>query len=863
MIKSSTIVAPKCQPDHSCCLIAGIGAADGGIQALQQLFQSLPVETGIGFVVIQKLVPADGRSLAELLSMVTVLPVCEAQDNTVVEPDHIYIAANEITITKGRLTVTTEQELPDSAIDSFFASLAAEQKRNAIGIILSGVGTDGSQGMKQIKAAGGLMIVQDPQSAAFSSMPHNALVTNQPDYVLPPAGIACLLAQLSRSCVANTLKNPEDVVLQDPEDYDRIIKLLSTIKGVNFQEYKQLMVKRRILRRMELLNITNAKDYIAYLKHNHEEIAALKQDILINVTNFFRDPESFVTLEKTIFPFIIANSAANEPIRIWVPGCSTGEEAYSLAIVLLEFFENRGISKPVQIFATDINETVIAKARTGIYPKSIAVDVSPARLNRFFIESDQGYQVHKSIRDLCVFAKQDISSDPPISRVNLISCRNVMIYFGPALQKKMFPIFHYALTPGGFLMLGASESIGMYADLFDLIEKKSRIYAKKAVSVSLFTDFSSVNYNSAPLSHHSQEELSSRTDVSWLVIQKEADQIVLAKYAPVGVIINRKLEIVQFRGRTGAYLEPPAGIPSTNLLRMAREGLAFGLRSAVYQAIKENIPVHKEGLFFFHNEQVRDISIDVIPIEGSVQVGQYFLVLFTENNIYQRADNKTDAFCPACNDRNTLDYGDDNLRLKQEVAATQEYLQSIIGQYEATTEDYRYASEELQTSNEELQTMNEELETAREELQSANEELITINEELKTRNEELIRKNQELDNANEDLNNMLQGLTFPILVLNSSLAVRRFNGAAEKLFNLISTDVGRPISNINANIEIQDLEKKSEMVIETLNSFQKDIRDRWGHWYSLQIRPYKTRDLKIDGVIITLADIHDSKQSKG
>ena len=863
MIKSSTSVAPKCPPDHSCCPIAGIGAADGGIQVLQQLFQSLPVDTGIGFVVIQKLVPADGRSLTELLSMATALPICEAQDNIVVKPNYIYIITSATTITNGRLTVTTEQGLPDSAIDSFFASLAADQKRNAIGIILSGVGTDGTQGMKQIKAAGGLMIVQDPQSAAFSSMPHNAIVINQVDYVLPPAGIACLLAQIGRSCVANALKNSEDVFLQDPEDYDSIIKLLSTMKGVNFQEYKQVMVKRRILRRMELLNITNAKDYITHLKHNNEEIVALKQDILINVTNFFRDPESFVTLEKTIFPFIIANSAANETIRIWVPGCSTGEEAYSLAIVILEFFENSGISKPVQIFATDINETVIAKARTGIYPKSIAVDVSPARLNRFFIESDQGYQVHKSIRDLCVFAKQDISSDPPISRVHLISCRNVMIYFGPALQKKMFPIFHYALTPGGFLMLGASESIGMYADLFDLIEKKSRIYAKKAVSVSLFSNFSSVNYNSATLSHHSQEELNSSTDVSWLAIQKEADQIVLAKYAPVGVIINRKLEIVQFRGRTGAYLEPPAGIPSTNLLRMAREGLAFGLRSAVYQAIKENIPIHKEGLFFFHKEQVRNISIDVIPIEGSVQSGQYFIVLFSENNFCQQSDHNPHTICAANNGKNALDYADDILRLKQEVAATQEYLQSIISQCEATNEDYRYASEELQTSNEELQTMNEELETAREELQSANEELITINEELKTRNEELIRKNMELDHANEDLNNMLQGLTFPILVLNSGLAVRRFNGAAEKLFNLIGTDVGRPISNIKPNIEIQDLEKKSEMVIETLNSFQQDLQDRWGHRYLLQIRPYKTKDLKIDGVIITLVDSYDSKKCKG
>lgn len=837
------------------CPVVGVGASAGGLRALVQLFERLAATTGLAFVVIQHLDANNDSTLADILSKATTMPVNQVKDNAVVRPNCVYVVApgTELTISQGALTAVPQKSgmrryMP---IDSFLESLALDKGSRALGVILSGNGADGSQGLREIKAGGGITFAQAPQSAEYDGMPRSAIATGMVDFVLTPPEIAGAIARIGQSrIIAGSVAEAAVLFPDGADELNQILILLRKAGGINFAEYKQLTINRRILRRMILLKIDRLDEYVAYLRQNGAELAALQQDILINVTKFFREPPAFDFLKKIVFPAIIGSAAANAPIRVWVPGCSTGEEAYSLAIALLEFLQDSASNRQIQIFATDINETVIEKARTGIYPKTIVADISPARLSRFFIEVEQGYQVSKTIRDLCVFAKQDIGQDPPISRVDLISCRNVMIYFGPALHKRIFPIFHYALNPTGFLLLGASESIGLFADLFDLVDKKHRIYTKKSVATPMMFGFTAAEHVVTIKSLSKEEPEKSISGGSWFDVQKEADRIVLGKYAPPGVIINGKLDIIQFRGRTGAYLEPAAGMPSVNLLKMARDGLLAGLRAAVNQARKENVLVRKEGLHVLESGHSLLVNVDVVPINGPFQKGEYFLILFRD------ASSQAMAGCSILprEEFYQATSADELLRLKQEVAATKEYLQSIIDQHEATNEDLRYANEEVQSSNEELQSMNEEMETAKEELQSTNEELMTLNEELNTRN-------IELSHVNNDMINLLRSLDIPVLILSNDLRIRRFNSVAEKVFNLIGADVGRPINNIKPNIDIINLEQASLEVIETLNSKEQEVQDRWGHWYSMQIRPYRTMDNKIDGVIITFADIDGIKQS--
>ncbi len=840
------------------CPLVGIGASAGGLQALLQLFESMPAATGMAFVVIQHLDANHESALVDILAKATVMPVSEVKEDTAVRPDQIYVIApgTELAVANGVLSARPQKSdvRRHTPIDILLESLAQDKGSRAIGVVLSGNGEDGSRGLKEIKAAGGITFAQEPQSAEYEGMPRSAIATGLVDYVLPPAEIAAELARIGRSLIlAGPKAEAEELFPGGADDLRQIIAMLRHAGGINFAEYKEHTLKRRIMRRMVLLRIERLEDYVSFLRQNNAELAALQQDMLINVTNFFREPQAFNALKKTAFPAIIAGTAASAPIRLWVPGCSTGEEAYSLAMVLLEYLAENNVDRRIQIFATDINESVIDRARVGIYPKTIAGDISPARLSRFFVEVDQGYQVSKIIRDLCVFARQDIGQDPPISRVDLVSCRNVMIYFGPALHKRIFPIFHYALNPNGFLLLGASESIGAFSDLFDLVDKKYRIYAKKTAATRQVFDFAATEHGTAG-QRRGKEEAESPGGGSWLDVQKEADRVVLGKYAPPGVVVNSKLEIVQFRGRTGTYLEPAAGMPSVSLLKMARDGLFAGLRAAINQAKKGNILVRKEGLCVLKNGHSLRVNVDVVPLNGSFHKGEYFLILFREDGLPPATDSPPAAGVQSREEHPGEASADEVLRLNQEVAATKEFLQSIIDQHEAANEDLKYANEQVQSSNEELQSMNEELETAKEELQSTNEELMTLNEELRTRN-------MELNHVSNDMINLLRSINIPVLILSGDLRIKRFNKVAEKVFNLIGADVGRPISNIRPNIDIPDLEQASLEVIETLHGKDQEVRDRWGHWYSMQIRPYRTADNKIDGVIITFADIDAVKQS--
>jgi two-component system CheB/CheR fusion protein len=836
--------------------VVGIGASAGGLEAFTQLLNYLPTNTGMAFVIIQHMSPEQGSELSLILSRATQMPVHEAQDGMMIEPNQVYVipANASMTIAQGVLQLKPR---PSSnrvfmSVDTFLLSLAEDRGNKGIAVILSGADSDGARGLEAVKAAGGVTFAQCRESAQVESMPNTAIATGQVDFILPPDQIAEQLYEISRHPYIASQPSPELGATSPPataqEALAIIFNLLRKVTGVDFTYYKQTTLNRRIQRRMLLYKLERLEDYARYLQSNPAEVMALYQDCLIHVTSFFRDPESFEALKSLVFPVIVKDKSLSTPIRIWVAGCSTGEEAYSIAICLLEFLAEQVPRVPIQIYATDISETAIEYARNGIYTPSQIANVSPERLYRFFVQVEGGYQISKSVRELCVFARQNLIGDPPFSRLDLISCRNVLIYLGTALQKKLLPIFHYGLKPKGFLMLGTSETVGDFTDLFTLCDKKNKIYAKKLTAVR-----PSIELTSSPSSPtiinpqpHETEHFPSDLD-----LQKEADRIVLNQYAPAGVVVDMNLEILQFRGQTSPYLEPAPGRASLNLLKMAKEQLRRELQSTIYQAKQQNLSVKRESLQVREGTRVRQITINVTPFQvGPSQ--QCFLVLFEDAPmILDLADATDDGRTPA--KRKTRE-SQEIARLKQELATTREHLQSIIEEQQATNQDLRAANEEILSSNEELQSTNEELETAKEEIQAANEELNTVNDELR-------RRTQEATQVSNDLQNLLNSIHIPILMLGSDLQIRQFTPAMEGIFNLISSDIGRPLSDITHKLNVPNLEQQILEVIRTLNLKAQEIQDRDGHWYHLRIRPYRTIDNKIDGAVLVLIDIDDLKRS--
>ncbi|UKO95951.1 chemotaxis protein CheB [Nostoc sp. UHCC 0870] len=843
--------------------IVSMGASAGGLQAFTELLSHLPTDTGMGFVLIQHLSPHQKSMLTEILGRTTQMPVVEAQDGMCVEPNHVYVIPPNavMTISQGVLKLSPRdkiQGLP-TTVDTFFCSLAEDYGNKAIGVILSGGDSDGTKGLEMIKDAGGITFAQCEASAQVSSMPNTAVASGHVDFILTPQQIAEELGKISRHPYVKhpTPIPPTEEIPESGNALAIIFRLLRVSTGVDFTHYKQNTLKRRLSRRMMLYKLENLEDYARYLQNNPAEVTALYQDLLITVTSFFRDPESFAALKTTIFPLIAKEHQPDSPIRVWVAGCSTGEEAYSIAICWMEFLDVQKINLPIQIFATDINEVAIEKARGGIYKPNQVADISPDRLQRFFVQVDGNYQISKPVRELCVFARHNLINDPPFSRLDLITCRNVLIYLSSPLQKKLLPMFHYGLQPTGFLMLGTSETVGEFSNLFTLVDKKYKIYSRKIAQARISIDLMPSNYPPDTLN-----PLPSMREDTWngQEILKAADRIVLNQYAPVGVIINNELEILQFRGQTSSYLQPPPGRPSFNLLKMAKEELRIELRTAVHQAKKQKLSVRKEGLQIREDHQVRLVKIDVIPFQSVADTELYFIVLFQDMPPEVASDARTENTTTS-DGRNVksrrgkqASYEQENSRLKQELANTKEYLQSIIEEQQATNQDLRAANEEILSSNEELQSTNEELETAKEEIQATNEELFTINAELQRRNIESIQ-------ISNDLQNLLTCISIPILMLGSDLAIRRFTPGAERIFNLIPTDVGRPLSDIKHNLNISDLEPKILQVISTLNYKTQEVQDGEGHWYDLRIRPYRTIDNKIDGAVVILVDIDALKES--
>lgn len=830
-------------------LVVGVGASAGGLEAFIEMIETLPPDPGICFLFVQHLQPSHKSQLAEIISRITPLSVKEAEDGAKIAPDSVFIIPpnKSLALTDGHLRLTPRlPRVPNMPADHLFRSLANVQGSKAIGVILSGGGTDGTLGFQSIKAEGGITFAQDEKSAKQDSMPRSAISDGCVDHILPPPKIAWELLRLAKHSYT-TRPTPHGAAdqLEKGEALAQIITLLRTKTDVDFTNYKRTTIKRRINRRMALRGVEHVEEYIELLRTDPDELHNLFHDFLIRVTQFFRDPEAFEALKEKVFPMIVGGHSADLPIRIWVAGCATGEEVYSIAICLLEYLSTVTEHVPIKILATDINEAALEKARAGVYIDNIEIDVSAERLRRFFIRVNGHYQISKNIRDLCVFSRHNMASDPPFSHLDFVSCRNVLIYMDNALQKRVVPILHYSLNPSGILFLGSSESIGQHAELFNTLDSRHRIFQKKTAAGAMPLDFSAyVSHQGASLRAGREE---AGTLWSALDVQREADRIVLSRFAPVGVIIDEAMTVLQFLGRTLAYLEPAPGMASLDFLRMLREGLLAEVRSAINQARTGNTPVVSRPVTLQDRTGPRQVQVEVIPFKVPPAGVRFYLILFTDLADEEKRPTERLPEQPAAPSEQQA------AQLQQELGALREYLQSVIEEQESTNEELKSANEEILSANEELQSTNEELQTAKEEAQSANEELATVNEELSHRNAELAR-------VNNDLVNLLSGVSIPIIMVSRDLRLRRFTPVAEKMFNLIPTDMGRPISDIKPNLRLDDIATLISTVIDSLTPHESEVQDREGHWFLFRIRPYVTLDNKIDGASIVLLDIDSIKR---
>ena len=870
--------------------IVAVGASAGGLEAYKEFFHALASDTGMAFVLIQHLDPSHESMLTEIIAKVTTMPVEEVRSGTSICPNHVYVIPPNslMALADGvfQLSPRRKESGQHLAVNFFMHSLAQEHKSGAIAIVLSGTGVDGTSGMEDIKAEGGITFAQDPATSKYDGMPRSAIDSGCADFILAPKDMAKELQRIKHhpyvhaekrdmedSSSAKSGAEKPDVEEQGKEpldslaptlnetDFTAVLAQLRKASGVDFSQYKPNTIHRRALRRMLLLKIDSLRDYATYLKEHPEEGQKLYDDVLIPVTSFFRDFEAFEALKTQVYPAIVKDKGNKGTIRMWAPGCSTGEETYSLAMTLLEFLGDRASSFQVQIFGTDLNEKGIQKARAGVYRESIADEISPERLARFFVKVEDGYRVNKAVRDMCVFARQNLVSDPPFSQMNVVACRNLLIYIQPLLQRKIIPILHYALKPSGFLMLGSSESVSMFPELFSTVDKKHKIYAKKAIASRLHYDFVPSYYPAQVALGTPNKALKTlSSEKEDLDIQAEADRLVLREHAPAGVVINREMEVVQFRGQTMPYLAAPPGKPSVNLLKLARNGLAVELRALIAAATKRGVAARKGGIAFDEDGYKRRLNLSVTPLgdkrsaEKGARDKRFFLILFDDVTAeWTQALDATSGGKIKGGRQNDPE----SKRLKQELSDTRDALRSATESEDSLREEFQSANEEILSANEELQSTNEELETSKEELQSANEELGTLNAELRN-------KNSELHDLSNDISNLLNSTRIPVVMLDRRLHIRRITPTATKLFKVLAADIGRPFADIKLNIEASDmtshdLELEIARVLDSLQPAEREVRDIEGRWHGLSILPYRTQDNKIDGVVLALQDIHAVK----
>ncbi len=818
--------------------VVGIGASAGGLEAASDLLSALPRDTGMAFVVVQHLDPDHESILGELLAKQTEMPVLQIDRDTPVESDHVYvIPQNTGMVIEGRVLRLTQRG-PGQVrpIDVFLTSLAKDLRSNAIGVILSGTASDGTSGLRAIKKEEGITFAQD-SSAKFDSMPQSAIAAGAVDFVLPPKMMARELARIAQHPFKERIAQAE-MIEGDPLA-QRAIRMLRGATGVDFTQYKQPTLMRRISRRVILTKSDGMESYLELLEREPAELQALFEDVLINVTEFFRDPEVFASLKRVMFPRFIDGRDADEPIRIWVPACSTGEEVYSIAIALTEFLEEKELAFPVQIFGTDVSERSIDRARLGIYDASSIEALSKGRATRFFTRVDRGYRVSRQIRELCVFSRHNIAKDPRLSRMDFVSFRNLLIYFSTALQGRVIANLGMALRPNGCLLLGASETLGSMAEYFSPLEDAHKIFCRKPNAIPAALEPSEWFHDGVPYQVLADLRLPLRQEERRAARPGTSTEEILSPHDETSaVILNEALKIVQTRGNMAPYLVAKGDSREADIFQAVRPEIAEPLRKGIAEARRGNGNLRLENIVVRHSGELRRVQVTIVAVTTSPTT---FVLLFESN------PGKRDASFENGHAASVSDPHARVTELEHELATTREYLQSII-------EELRSTNEEAQSVNEELQSTNEEMQTAREELQSTNEELNTVNKEMQSRNRELSR-------TNDDLENLLISINMPIVITTGDLRIRRFTPMAEKVLHLIAADTGRPISDLRPRINVDNLSGILGTVVETLVPFEQEVLDQDGNWFLMRVRPYLTADRRIEGAILQLHDLGELKRT--
>jgi two-component system CheB/CheR fusion protein len=863
-------IEPVAPPPASSFPIVGIGASAGGLAAIEAFFSGMPgdADPGMAFVLVQHLDPDHKSMLTELIQRSTRMRVFEVVDGMQVRANCVYIIPpnRDMAFLHGTLQLL-EPAAPRGhrlPIDFLFRSLALDQHEHAICIVLSGTGSDGTLGVRAIKAEGGMVMVQNPASSEFDGMPQSALATGLVDYNLPPAEMAAQLIAYVTHAFGQPPQPASAAAPQTENALKKVFVLLRNQIGHDFSQYKPSTIYRRIERRMAVHQIDSIDSYVKYLQQTPVEVQALFSDLLIGVTSFFRDPEAFAALEAQAIPKLFEGKPVGSAVRVWCAGCSTGEEAYSLAILLQERLEALKVSYRVQLFATDIDSRAIGVARAGVYPASIADDISPERLARFFTVEPDGnaYRVHKGIRDLLVFSEQNLIKDPPFSKLDLISCRNLLIYLNGELQRRLISLFHYALQPRGTLFLGTSETVGEHSDLFAVLERKAKLYQRKE-------DFQGAQRAALgrflpPLVERelTQPPLAAKTVPGKLSLRELTEQTLLRQLAPVAALVNGQGDILYLHGRAGLYLEPAPGEAGiNNILKMAREGLRRDLTTALHKAATSRETVAVSGLQVKTNAHFTPVNLSICPVAGGSAAAlesQLYLVI-----LEMAPDNQAAALAslapvslPIHRDRDHSDTNAQIAELNEELQAKEEYLHAINEELETANEELKSSNEEMQSVNEELQSTNEELETSKEEMQSINEELSTVNTELQT-------KVADLSRANNDMNNLLAGTGIGTIFVDHGLRILRFTPTASQIINLILSDVGRPVAHIVSNlVGYTTLVADLQAVLKTLIPKEAEVQTADGKSYTLRILPYRTLDNVIEGAVITFVEITEVKRTR-
>ncbi|MCX6142290.1 MAG: PAS domain-containing protein, partial [Ignavibacteriales bacterium] len=822
--------------------IVGIGASAGGLEALELFLKNVPEDSGMAFIIVQHLDPTQKGILVELLQRGTTMRVAQVKDRMRVEANCVYVIPpnKNLSILHGVLHLLDYLEprglrLP---IDFFFRALADDQQENSIGVILSGMGSDGTLGLRAIKEKAGVVFVQEPSSAKFDGMPRSAIEAGLADVIAPVEELPDKIrAYLHHIPLITKNGHPDEYTAQSA--LEKVVILLRNQTGNNFSLYKRSMIYRRIERRMGLHQISKIAEYVRFLQENPQEVKLLFHDLLIGVTSFFRDPKAWEQLKAEVLPPLFAGCTSNQALRAWIPACSTGEEAYSLAILFKETLEELKPIKNItlQIFATDLDQQTIDKAREGVFPTNIAADVSAERLNRFFVKVDRGYQVAKSIHDSIIFAPQNIIMDPPFTKLDLLSCRNLLIYLAPELQKKLLPLFHYSLNQGGFLFLGSAETVGTFANLYEPLAGKTRLYRRLDSALATEPIEFPVTFHATKLGVPTMPQKATAN------LQMMADQLLLQTYSPAAVLTNDRGDILYISGRTGKYLEAAAGKADWNIFAMAREGLNYELRNAFQKALRQKETVKLEKISVGTNGGKQIVNVTIQPLSGPNALHGMVMIIFTD--IAAMPQTKMTGKLRGRDVARMAEQGQELEHARQEVQSMREEMQTSL-------EELKSGNEELQSTNEELQSTNEELTTSKEEMQSMNEELHMVNQELQTKMDELSR-------TNNDMKNLLDSTDIATLFLDNSMCVRRFTSETSKVTKLIPGDVGRPITDIASALLYPELVEDARQALRTLIKVERQIPAPSGNWFAARILPYRTLENMIDGVVITFTDITVSK----